>query len=169
MISETKIDEIFLVCQFEIYRFNTSFRADRNQKGGGMMLYFREDLPAKLQSIDRTNENCFVELNLNRTKWLISYSYNPNKSNIYSHLESLSRNLDLFSSKYDSYLVVGDFNVSAEEANIKNFCESFSLKSLIKDPTCYKNPNNPSCLDLIFTDVSSVHVLLRQVYFIFTK
>ena len=117
MISETKIDEIFLVCQFEIYRFNTSFRVDRNQKGGGMMLYFREDLPAKLQSIDRTNENCFAELNLNRTKWLISYSYNPNKSNIYSHLESLSRNLDLFSSKYNNYLVVCDFNVSVEEAS----------------------------------------------------
>ena len=50
------------------------------------MLYFREDLPAKLLPIDRTNESCFVELNLKRTKWLISYSYNPNKSNIYSHL-----------------------------------------------------------------------------------
>ena len=42
------------------------------------MLYFREDLPAKLLPIDRTNESCFVELNLKRTKWLISYSYNRN-------------------------------------------------------------------------------------------
>ena len=97
------------------------------------MLYFREDLPAKLLPIDRTNESRFVQLNLKRTKWLISYSNNPNKSNIYSHLESLCRNLDLFSSKYKNYLVVGDFNVSVEEANIKNFCESFSLKNLIKD------------------------------------
>ena len=116
------------------------------------MLYFREDLPAKLLPIDRTNESRFVQLNLKRTKWLISYSNKPNKSNIYSHLESLSRNLDLFSSKYENYLVVSDFNVSVEEANIKNLCESFSLKNLIKDPTCYKNPNNPSCVDLMFTN-----------------
>ena len=26
------------------------------------------------------------------------------------------------------------------------------LKSVIKEPTCYKNPNNPSCIDLILTD-----------------
>ena len=73
------------------------------------MLYFRENLPAKLLPIDRTNESCFVELNLKRTKWLISYSYNPNKSSVYSHLESLSRNLDLYSLKYDNYLIVGGF------------------------------------------------------------
>ena len=152
MISEIKIDESFPVCQFEIDGFNIPFRVDRDQKGGGIMLYFREDLPAKLLSIDRTNDSGFVQLNLKRTKWLISYSNNPNKSNIYSHLESLSRNLDLFSSKYENYLVVGNFNVSVEEANIKNFCERFSLKNLIKDLTCFKNPGNPSCIDLFFTN-----------------
>ena len=82
MISETKIDESFPVCQFEIDGLNIPFRVDRDQKGGGIMLYFKEDLTAKLLSINRTNENCFVELNLKRTKWLISYSYNPSRSNI---------------------------------------------------------------------------------------
>ena len=116
------------------------------------MLNFREDLPAKLLSIDRSNESCFVELNLKRKKWLISYSYNPKKSNIDSDLESFTQNLDLFFSKYNNVLVLGDFNVSVEEANIKNFCERFSLKNLIKNSTCYRNPNNPSCIDLMFTN-----------------
>ena len=102
MISETKIDESFPVCQFEIDGFNIPFRVDRDQKSGGIMLYFREDLPAKLLSIDRVKESCFIELNLKRTKWLISYSNKPDKSNIYPHLESLSRNLDLYFSKYDN-------------------------------------------------------------------
>ena len=35
---------------------------------------------------------------------------------------------------------------------MKNFCNSYSLKSLIKQPTCYKKPENPSCIDLILTD-----------------
>ena len=29
------------------------------------------------------------------------------------------------------------------------FCDTFNLTSLIKEPTCYKNPDNPSCIDLI--------------------
>ena len=29
------------------------------------------------------------------------------------------------------------------------FCDTFNLTILIKEPTCYKNPDNPSCIDLI--------------------
>ena len=54
IISETKNWSKFPVCQFDIDGFNTPFRVDRDQKGGGIMLYFREDLTAKLLSIDRT-------------------------------------------------------------------------------------------------------------------
>ena len=40
-----------------------------------------------------------------------------------------------------------------EEANMKSFCENYNLKSLIKQPTCYKNPNKPTCIDFILTNV----------------
>ena len=36
---------------------------------------------------------------------------------------------------------------------MKNFCDSYSPTSLIKQPTCYKNPSHPKCFDLIFTNV----------------
>ena len=36
---------------------------------------------------------------------------------------------------------------------MKSFCENYNLKSLIKQPTCYKNPNKPTCIDLILTNV----------------
>ena len=32
------------------------------------------------------------------------------------------------------------------------FCESHNLKSLIKEPTCFKNPERTSCIDLILTN-----------------
>ena len=35
---------------------------------------------------------------------------------------------------------------------MRNFCNSYSLNSLIKQPTCFKNPENPSCTDLILTN-----------------
>ena len=31
------------------------------------------------------------------------------------------------------------------------FCEIYDLKSPIKEPTCYKKRENPSCIDLILT------------------
>ena len=34
----------------------------------------------------------------------------------------------------------------------KVFCSSYGLHSLIKHPTCYQNPENPSCIDLILTN-----------------
>ena len=30
--------------------------------------------------------------------------------------------------------------------------DTYDLKSLIKEPICYKNPENPSCIDLILTN-----------------
>ena len=32
-----------------------------------------------------------------------------------------------------------------------SFCESYNLKSIIKETTCFKNPKKPSCIDLILT------------------
>ena len=84
---------------------------------------------------------------------LTNCSYNPQKSEIKKHLTALRHSLDLHSSKYDKILILGDFNVGIDEANMQSFCESYNLKSLIKQPTCYKNPDKPTCIDLILTNV----------------
>ena len=34
---------------------------------------------------------------------------------------------------------------------MKDVCNSYGFKSLIKVPTCFKNPENPSCIGLILT------------------
>ena len=38
-----------------------------------------------------------------------------------------------------------------EEA-MKSFCQIYNFKHLLDKHTCCKNPNNPSCLDLIITN-----------------
>ena len=35
---------------------------------------------------------------------------------------------------------------------MKTFCNSYCLKRLIKQRTCFKNPEKPSCIDLIITN-----------------
>ena len=48
-------------------------------------------------------------------------------------------------------------NVNVNESSMKEFCNSNGLKSLINEPTCFKNPEKPSCIDLIPTN--------RRTYF----
>ena len=45
MISETKIDDSFPIGNFLIHGFSPPYRLDRDSKGGGIMLYIREDIP----------------------------------------------------------------------------------------------------------------------------
>ena len=49
---------------------------------------------------------------------------------------------------------MGDFNTEPTDAALSNFCETYNFKSLIKDETCFKNPNQSSCIDLIITSRS---------------
>ena len=44
---------------------------------------------------------------------------------------------------------MGDFNVDVKEVSLHLFCNQYKLKSLNKDPTCYQNIDNPSCIDLL--------------------
>ena len=34
------------------------------------------------------------------------------------------------------------------------FCNTYYFKCLVKEPTCFKNINNPSCVDLILPNKS---------------
>ena len=38
------------------------------------------------------------------------------------------------------------------EVSMSEFCAIYNLKNLVKEPTCFKNPNNPSCIDLMLTN-----------------
>jgi len=61
-------------------------------------------------------------------------------------------NLELYSSKYDNFILMGDYNCEVTSAKMKSFCEDLDLKSLINVPTCFKALDNPSCIDLILTN-----------------
>lgn len=63
-------------------------------------------------------------------------------------------NLDFHSSSYNITIILGDFDLSVEELHVKTFCESYSLKCLIKQLTCYKNPAKPTCTYLVLNKVS---------------
>ena len=95
MVSETKIDGSFRLGQFKINGFNAPFRLDRSSNKGGIMLFVREDMPAKLMASETPPiEGLYVEINLGKQKWFIRCSFNPNKSMISQHMEALGKNVD---------------------------------------------------------------------------
>ena len=47
---------------------------------------------------------------------------------------------------------MGDFNSEPNEPAISDFCEIYNTKNIIKEKTCFKNPENPTCIDLILTN-----------------
>ena len=51
LVSETKIDSSFPTAQFHIQGY-TTYRHDRNEYGGGLLLYVREDIPSTLLKTD---------------------------------------------------------------------------------------------------------------------
>ena len=152
VISETKLDESFPNGQFIIPGYALPCRLDRNQFGGGIMVFVREDIPSRVLSLNKSIESLFIELNFRKKKWLLCCTYNPNRNNISSHLDLLRRSLDLYSAEYEHFIIVGDFNTEVTQTSMKVFCDSYEFKNLIKNATCYKNPENSSCIDLILTN-----------------
>ena len=137
--------------------YSTQFRLDRNSHGGGILLYVREDIPAKLINninFDNYIEAMFIEINLRKKKWLLSVSYNSHKALIGKHLQAVGKHLDLCSGRYENVIIMGDFNTEPTESAMGKFMNMYNLKILIKGPTSYKNPDKPSCIGLILTNKS---------------
>ena len=120
-------------------------------------------MPAKVLHSDfPAAESLYAEIILHKKRWLINCSYNAHKNNICRHLEVVTKTLDSYYSKYENVIFLGDFNAGVLEAPLTSLCESYNLKSIIKQPTCFKNPKKPSCIDLILTNTPKsfqVHVL----------
>ena len=115
-------------------------------------MYVWDSIPYKLIPMrNSTKEGFFIELKSRKNKWFLCCSYNPHRR-FSNHLSNIGRNLDLLSTNYRNILLLGDFNAKVENNFLKEFCDLYGMKSLIRIPTCYKNPANPTCIDLMLTN-----------------
>ena len=63
-------------------------------------------------------------------------------------------NLHSYSSHYKNFILLGDFNVEPTEDAMEEFMKVYNLKNLVKGPTCFENPDKPSCIDLTLSNKS---------------
>ena len=64
----------------------------------------------------------------------------------------MTKSTDLYLTKYDQLLFLGDFNAGVEDSAIENFCSSYNLTSMLNKLICFINPDKPSYIDLILTN-----------------
>ena len=101
MVFETKISMSFPTSQFVIQGFAAPSKQDRTTTCGGIIVYIRDDIPPKLQNISYVSSDteCLaIEVNLRKTKWLLTCLCNSHKSNISNHLLNLNKIMDRNSS-----------------------------------------------------------------------
>ena len=154
MVAETKIENSFPKGQFVIQGYSEPFRLDRDSNGGGLLVYIKEDIPSKqLKSFKFQDDiECIgFEINLRKKKWAFFSIYRPPTQSQPYFFAQLSTAIDHYTDKYESFIVVGDFNAMETEQELGDFMDLFAFKNLVKEPTCFKS-GNPRCIDLILSN-----------------
>ncbi len=134
--------------------YSNPLRFDRNCQGGGLLIYIKNDIifrELKSFNFDDDIECICFEINLRGKKWALFSIYRPPSQSQEHFFKNLGKAVDHFSEKYENFLMFGDFNTIETDQQIHDFMNNYSLKNLVKEPTCYKG-ENPRCIDLILTN-----------------
>ena len=180
IITETKLDDTYPISQFHIDGYSMPYRLDRNRNDGGVIIYAREDIPSKVlrkHLFLNDIEGIFVEINFRKRKWLLCGTYHPPSQSDQYYFDNIDKALDVYC-QYEKIMLVGDFNAQIGEKCFDDFLFQHELRSVNDRPTCYKNPDKPSCIDFIltnsplsfhksdclFTGLSDCHKLVLSVF-----
>ena len=176
IVTGTKVDDLFPKAQFYINGFSISYTLDRNRNGGGLMIYVRNDIPSKMlikHDLPEDIKAAFIELNFRKCKWL----YRAPSQNHNYFFDNIDKGLDVYST-YEKVELAGDFDAQVGEKSFDTFLSQHELTSTNRYPMCYKNPNNPSCIDhiitnspksffkteAVFTGLSDFHKLVLSIF-----
>ena len=158
ILVETKLDDSFSKNQFLIPGYNKPYMVNININGGGVVIYIKENIPSKevnKHKFTKKVEGLFIEVNLRKTKLLLFGSYHSTHKEYglsdADYFEQISLALDVYSN-YDKFLLAGDFNIEEEESCLNDFLHEHNAMSIVKQHTCFKNIDNPSCIDLFITN-----------------
>ena len=150
--SETKLDNSFPTAEFLLDGFSKPYRLDLCSNGGRILFYIKDDISSCLLTDHRLPDNVeclFTKIIITNKKWLLCCWYNPYRNNISNHISHLSKGLDNCIIHYDNILFLGNFNSQPSENCVNDYCNVYILSNLVKEPTCYKKPDNPFCIDLV--------------------
>ena len=113
----------------------------------------RDDMPSKMlkHNFPEDTEAAFIELNFRKCKWLLCATYRAPSQNHNYFFNNIDKCLDVYST-YERVVPACDLNAQVGEKSFYTFLYQHELTSIDRNPTCYKNQNNPSCIDHILTN-----------------
>ena len=174
-LSETFLDSSFLPddSRLNLDGYNL-IRADHpnDVKRGGVCVYVKNSLAARVSNLSNLNECIIIELSLkNKKGYAISLYRSPSQwiDEFEEFLLNLDQTLHDISSLDPSFvMILGDFNAkssscysqditSSEGFRIETLTSFYSFTQLISLPT-HILPNSSSCIDLIFTNQTNLLV-----------
>ena len=161
-IAETKLNNSYPSAQFIIdgYYNPNEFRRDRPyNNGGGLIIFIKKGIPCKrLRKFEHEDiEAIIVEMHIGSRKWCIISIYRSEDVTPVVFLEKLSQSLDQILDSYENIVIIGDINInsldktSAKFRHLSDFCDSYDMKNLIKEPTCFQS-ETPTSIDIILTN-----------------
>ncbi|XP_057308019.1 uncharacterized protein LOC130645912 [Hydractinia symbiolongicarpus] len=160
VLAETKLNLEFPSAQFDIENYEIRNRRDRDKNGGGLIEYVKKGLICKqLSNLEpKKNEVICSEITVRNKKWAIFSVYRPpESSNLGNFFIEIERSLDLAFKTYDNVVVMGDINIDCDDSSstrfdsFTTFCETYNLKNLIKQKTCFTN-TRASRIDVFLTN-----------------
>ena len=100
------------------------------------MLFVREDISRKLLSAENyPMDSFYIEDNYEKLNGCFyKCSYNPIRCKNYFYLENLNEGSTLYSSHFENFNIIGNFDVKAKDRAISIFSDTYDLQSLTKEP-----------------------------------
>ena len=122
--------------------YHLPFSLDITSKKGGLMVFVKAHIPSRRLNDFKIPSNIQIipfEINLRKEKWLVASIYKaPSQENKY-FLWYLTNLLELYSTRYKKVIVLGDFNIEAENKVMKDFLQEHTFYNMMKQNTCFTN------------------------------
>ncbi len=154
-ITETKLNP-GIKSDFQVKDY-TMYRQDRPQggAGGGILCYVYSTIPHRrrkdLAYTQDGIESMVFEIFMKGEKWFFVSMYRPGSVSILHLRSAFDYICQRCNSEGRATFLMGDINVDfmKEKYVIQPELDVYGLVNLVKGPTCFKNPDNPSSVDVI--------------------
>ena len=160
-ISETKLNPTIKSEQFKFFLKDYSFyRQDRPHavRGGGLVCYVRSCLPHTPRKDLAYNqdgmESMVFEVIMKKQKWFFIILYRPPDVSIIYLRSAIDYICIRCQVESQTMFLIGDINVDFSKENnpLKCVLDDYGLQNVIKGPTCFKNHERPTLIDVILTN-----------------
>nr|CAH7751797.1 unnamed protein product [Callosobruchus chinensis] len=155
-LSETWLNNNINDNVIQINGYNV-YRQDRDTRGGGLCIYVKSKyMTTKIDSLNETIEQLWIQVIVNKEKWVIGTVYRPPSQDASHFLSVFEDTLGIVSVSSDVIICAGDLNInlydmnSVHTSNLNCIFDTFHLLQVINAPTRITS-NTATLIDLLMT------------------